>query len=128
MIFIQYRGTVTEDYARALHRINAPATIVMTLQNLKTELPSLKPKYEMSLRAGVVYQITCPCYGASYVGQSRWHLTARIREHIRQKGTIGKHLSEFEGAPATITLEDNCKILAASTRDSESYLLTLEEL
>ena len=29
---------------------------------------------------------------------------------------------------ATITLEGNCKILAASMRDSESYLLTLEAL
>ena len=41
---------------------------------------------------------------------------------------MGKHLSECEGAPATITLEGNCKILAASMRDSESYLLTLEAL
>ena len=100
----------------------------MTLRKLKTAMPSLKPKVEMSLRAGVVYQITCPCCGASYVGQSRRHLTARFREHVRPKGTMGKHLSECEGAPATITLEDNCKILAASTRDSESYLLTLEAL
>ena len=128
MIFIQYRGKVTEDYARALHRINAPATIVMTLRKLKTAMPSLKPKVEMSLRAGVVYQITCPCCGASYVGQSRRHLIARFREHVRPKGTMGKHLSECEGAPATITLEGNCKILAASMRDSESYLLTLEAL
>ena len=41
---------------------------------------------------------------------------------------MGKHLSKCEGAPATITLEDNCKILAASMRDSENYLLTLEAL
>ena len=46
----------------------------------------------------------------------------------RQKGTTGKHLNKCEGAPATIELEDNCKILAASVRDSESYLLTLEAL
>ena len=104
MIFIQYRGKVTEDYARVLHRIKALVTRVLTLRKLKTTMPSLKPKVEVSLRAGVVYQITCPCCRASYVQQSRRHRTARFREHIRQKGTIGKHLSECEGAPATITI------------------------
>ena len=129
MIFIQYRGKVTEDYARALHKINAPATIVMTLRKLKTALPSLKPCVDMSLRAGVVYQITCPCCGASYVGQSRRHLTVRFREHVRPKGTIGKHLQEcHQETPIVLTLEENCKVLAASMKEGESHLLTLEAL
>ena len=128
LIFIQYRGKVTEDYARALHRINAPATMVMTLRKLKTAMPSLKPKVEMALRAGVVYQITCSSCKASYVGQSRRHLTARFREHVRPKGTIAKHLMECPGAPATLTLEESCTILAASMKENESHLLTLEAL
>ena len=128
MIFIQYRGKVTEDYARALHKINAPATIVMTLRKLKTAMPSLKPRVDMSLRAGVVYQITCPCCGASYVGQSRRHLIVRFREHVRPKGTIGKHLRECQETPVVLTLEDNCKVLAASMKEGESHLLTLEAL
>ena len=32
-LIIQYRGKCTEDYARALHRYNAPCMIIMTLQN-----------------------------------------------------------------------------------------------
>ena len=31
-LFIQYRGKCTEDYARSLHRCDAPCTIIMTLR------------------------------------------------------------------------------------------------
>ena len=41
-VFVQYRGKVSEDYARSLHRIQAPCTLIMTLRKLKTVLPSLK--------------------------------------------------------------------------------------
>ena len=34
-LFIQYRGKCTEDYAHALHKINVPCTIIMTLRKLK---------------------------------------------------------------------------------------------
>ena len=43
MLLIQYRGKCTEAYARALHRIDAPCTVVMTLRKLKTVMPSIKP-------------------------------------------------------------------------------------
>ena len=42
MLFVQYRGKCTEDYAQSLHKINAPCRIVMTLRKLKTVLPSLR--------------------------------------------------------------------------------------
>ena len=51
---VQYRGKVTEDYARALHKAGAPCNIVMTLRKLKTVLPSLKPPTEKMLKSGVV--------------------------------------------------------------------------
>ena len=79
---IQYRGKCTEEYASALHRTNAPCTIVMTLRKLKTTLPSLKPPVEKMMRSGVVYKITCPRCEASYVGQTSRHHT-RFREHSR---------------------------------------------
>ena len=60
MLMIQYRGKCTEDYARALHKINAPCNVVMTLRKLKTVLPSLKPPVDKMLKSGVVYKITCP--------------------------------------------------------------------
>ena len=57
---VQYRGKCTEDYARALHKIQAPCVIVMTLRKLKSVLPSLKPAVEKMIQSGVVYQLQCP--------------------------------------------------------------------
>ena len=124
MIFIQYRGKVTEDYARSLHKINAPCTIVMTLRKMKTVLPSLKPRVDKALRSGVVYQLQCPCCNASYVGQMRRHLSSRFRGHVRPSCPVGKHIKECE---VTLSIDNDCKILAASSR-GEGYLLTLEAL
>ena len=42
MIFIQYRGKVTEDYCRALKKSEAPVNPIQTLRKLRTVLPSLK--------------------------------------------------------------------------------------
>ena len=42
-VFLQYRGKCSEDYARSLHRCQAPCNIIFTLRKLKTLLPSLKP-------------------------------------------------------------------------------------
>ena len=121
--FIQYRGKVTGDYARSLHKINAPVTIVMTLRKMKTVLPSLKPRVDKFLRSGVVYQIQCPCCGASYVGQSRRHLI--FREHVRPSSTVGKHAENCQ--VLSLSIDNDCKIMAASTR-GEGYILTLEAL
>ena len=51
MYFIQYRGKCTEEYARALHKVNAPCRIIMTLRKLKTVLPSLKPPVEKMIKS-----------------------------------------------------------------------------
>ena len=48
MLLIQYRGKCIESYTRALHRIDAPCTVVMTLRKLKTVMPSIKPPVEKS--------------------------------------------------------------------------------
>ena len=60
MIFVQYRGKCTEDYARALHKCHAPCKVVMTLQKLKITMLSLKPPVVKKLISGAVYQIQCP--------------------------------------------------------------------
>ena len=67
-LFMQYRGKCTEDNARALHKINAPCTIILTLRKLKTVLPSLKPPVEKMLKSGLVYRLMCPHCSACYVG------------------------------------------------------------
>jgi len=56
-LFAQYRGKCSDQYARALHNIQAPCRVIMTLRKLKTVLPSLKPPVEWSLRSDVIYQL-----------------------------------------------------------------------
>lgn len=63
-LFIRYRGKCTEQYAKALHNLQAPCRLIMTLWKLKTVLPPLKPPVEWSMRSDVIYQIMCPrCHG-----------------------------------------------------------------
>ena len=125
LIFIEYRGKITEDFARALRKANAPCQPVMTLRKLKTVLPSLKPAIEKRLRSHIVYQIDCPrCY-ACYVGKTNQHNEVRFGKHKTPSQPVGKHLRKC-GALKEVSVND-VKILAASTR-GDQYLLTLEAL
>ena len=122
---LQYRGKCSEDYARALHKCNAPCMIVMTLRKLKTALPSLKPPVEKFLKSRVVYKFTCSRCAACYVGKTSRHLQTRYKEHLRNSAPMRKHLNEC-GVNVNSTSED-MTILHQSTR-SENHLLTLEAL
>ena len=90
---MQYRGKCTEEYARPLHKLNAPCRIVMTLRKLKTVLPSLKPPVEKIMRSNVVYKITCPRCQSCYVGQTKRQLQRRFTEHL-QKGPVKIHTAK----------------------------------
>ena len=68
LVFVQYRGKVTEGFARALHRAEAPCNVVFTMRKLRTVLPSLKPTVDKELRGSVVYQLKCSRCNACYVG------------------------------------------------------------
>ena len=92
MLLVQYRGKCTEAYARALHRIEAPCTVVMTMRKLKTLMPSLKPPVEKALRSGLVYKLTCPGCQACYVGQTVRHLKTRFGEHLFPTAPVARHL------------------------------------
>ena len=120
-LFVQYRGKCTEDYAQALHRANAPCTVVMTLRKLKTMLPSLKPPVEKTLRSGVVYKLSCPRCQSCYVGQTIRHLRTRFSEHQTPSAAVAKHLSCCQ---TTLTCQET-EILA-STRRGQVFLMTLE--
>ena len=122
-LMIQYRGKCTEDYARALHKAEAPCTIVMTMRKLKTALPSLKPQVEKILKSGVVYKLTCPSCSACYVGETTRHIQARLKEHLQRAGPVKQHLNECN----TSLSENNVEILKQSAR-GERVLLTLEAL
>ena len=54
LLMINYRGKCSEDFARALHKINTPCNVVMTLRKLKTVLPSLKPAVDKMFKR-IVY-------------------------------------------------------------------------
>ena len=59
-LFVQHRGKCTEQYARALHNIQAPCMVIMTLRGLKTVFPALKLPVVLLMRCDVIYQIMCP--------------------------------------------------------------------
>ena len=122
-LIIQYRGKCTEDYVRALHKIEAPCTIIMTLRKLKTVLPSLKTPVENILRSGVVYKLKCPRCSACYVGQTSRHLQSRFREHLNNQGPMKSHLSQCH-----VTMKKEDVEILQSTYRGDAYLLTLEAL
>ena len=67
MIFLQFRGKVSENFEAGLKKLKAPCKVIFGMKKLKTVLPSLKPKVDVPLRSRVVYKITCPCCTACYV-------------------------------------------------------------
>ena len=110
LFFLQYRGKCSEDYARALHRIQA---IAMTLRKLRTVLLSLKPPIPKELRSGVFYQIQCPRCDACYDGQTDRHLQTRFKQHVQKKQQpVDIYLRQ---CGTSITYEDT-EILASTTR------------
>ena len=123
MIFVQYRGKCSEDYARALHKCEAPCKIVMTLRKLKTTMPSLKPQVDRELRSGTVYRIQCPSCQACYVGQTRRHILTRYKEYTRPSAPVRQH---FDTCGVSLSF-DHMEVLKYSSR-GEAHLLTMEAL
>ena len=58
LIFIEYRGKVTDNYCRELNKIEAPCQPVLTLHKLKTVVPTLKPAIDKKVRNHAVYRLT----------------------------------------------------------------------
>ena len=125
LVFLEYRGKVTDDYCRALRKINAPCQPVLTLRKLKTVLPSLKPAVDKPVRSHTVYQITCPRCNSCYIGATTRCLLVRFREHLKPSQPVGKHARNCNVLDQMMI--KNVKILASTTR-SEVYLFTLEAL
>ena len=122
-LFVQYRGKCSEHFARALHNIQAPCKIIMTLRKLKTVLPSLKPSVEWSFKSDVIYQITCPRCQVRYVGQTDRHIITRFKEHKNRSSPVANHFAECNESVET----DHIEILA-STIKSVTHLKVLEAL
>lgn len=122
MIFIQYRGKVTEKFKQSLNKLQAPCTVIETLRKLKTVLPSLKPAIDKELKSGIIYEICCSRCNSRYVGQSTRHLLTRIKEHSRASSPVGLH---FRACDSIVTMDD-VKILA--TAKFQKQLMILEAL
>ena len=123
LIFVQYRGKVTERFEHSLKQINAPCKVITTTKKLKNVLPSLKPGVEKAYKSGLVYKITCSRCSACYVGQTLRHLLTRISEHKNANKPVGKHFKECN---QSLTMND-VEVLATSIKSS-FHLLTLEAL
>ena len=123
MMFLQYRGKVTEIFERKLNRINAPCKIIMTGRKMKTVMPSLKAPVDKALRSGLVYKITCSRCQSCYVGQTTRHLLVRIREHKRSGTPVESHFRAW----GTMLTMDDVDIIGACNK-SVFKLMTLEAL
>ena len=49
------------------------------------------------LNGGVVYQIDCSGWGASYVGKTNRHFATRLSEHLKRTSPLGEHLLNCVG-------------------------------
>ena len=123
LIFLQYRGKVTENFERALKRLNAPCKVITTIKKIKTVLPSLKAPVEKAMKSGLVYKISCSRCQSCYVGQTTRHLLTRIKEHRRIGTPVGNH---FKACGSSLTMDDVDIIISSSK--SVYNLMTLEAL
>ena len=89
LVFIEYRGKVTDDYCRALRKTGAPCQPVLTLRKLKTVMPSLKPTIKKHVRSHIVYRIKCPRCKSCYIGATCRCLGVRFGEHKRPSQPVG---------------------------------------
>ena len=123
MIFLAYRGKVSEKFESLLRKIKAPVKVVFVLKKLKTLLPSLKPNVEKPYKSGVVYKIECPRCKACYGRQTSRHLIHRIKEH-RRSVPVANH---FTSCGNELNFDDNVSILCSYSK-SNHHLMILEAL
>ena len=126
MVFLQYRGKITEEYVRALHKLNAPCKPILTLRKLKTILPTLKVQVDKECRARIVYKVSCPRCKACYVGQTDRHYLIRFREHCQPSRPFGKHI-RLCGVSLAFDNKEHVSIIQ-STHRSIPFLEALEAL
>ena len=122
LLFINYRGKLSENFEKTLLKIKAPCKVVFTMYKLKSSLPSLKPSIDKSLKNGVVYKFLCPRCSSCYVGQTSRHLICRFKEH-RRNGPVMEH---WDTCGQELSIDD-VTILSTSAR-SNYHLMTLEAL
>ena len=117
MVFIQYRGGISDTFVRKLRDTGAPIKPILTLRKVKSVLPTLKQNIDKLMTSNIVYEFTCPNCKVSYVGMTSRHLCTRIKEH-QQNGenqtAIKEHTELCLGQSAS---PEHFKILEKIERD-----------
>ena len=122
---IQYRGSMTDQYVKALFDTNAPVMPVITLRKLRTFVSPLKVKVPDEIASRIVYKITCPRCKSCYVGQTDRHNRTRFGEHkTRTKEPVRKHFDVCVKRKAEFS---DVEILHRTSK-SVAFLETLEAL
>ena len=127
MIFIQYRGVITDRFVQRLKETGAPIKPILTLRKIKTVMPSLKQKVDKVVTSNLIYKFKCPNCQVSYVGMTTRHLCTRVNEHRNYKGeqaVIRSHTQECMGRDPTV---DDFTILKTVQGDT-LYLSVREAL
>ena len=74
---------------------------------------SNKDKLPPLSRSNLVYEVSCPGCGKSYIGMTKRCLSVRLKEHATQvnSGAIGKHFSDCERAQYLAKLQNQFCLL-----------------
>ena len=108
--------------AQSFRMLNAPCNIIMTMEKIKTAMPSLKPKIPRMLQSNVVYQIRCPGCIFSYVGQTTRQLQRRFKAHAGKKVPVKTYFEKCA------IIKDSGMITIIGKANTLPRLLTLEAL
>ena len=89
---------------------------------------SNKDKLPPLSRNNLVYQVSCPGCGKSYIGMTKRCLSVRLKEHATQvnNSPIGKHFSDCERAQHLANLQNQFSLLNASLFLLVTFLLLLK--
>ena len=124
---IQYRGFHTDQFVKYLKESGAPVQVVLTIQKLKSCLPSLKQRVPMMLRSNLVYKFTCPRCNACYVGKTCRHLASRVSEYrTKSSEPVFRHMTAC-GVDKSTT-EDNVEVLRVVGGNNSFHLSIMEAL
>lgn len=127
LVFIEYRGKVTDHFAQKLRETGAPIKPILTLRKVKSAMPSLKAKIERVIASNIIYEFQCPNSQVSYVGMTSRHFCTRINEHLQNgkaKSPILEHTETCLKSSPTI---ENFKTLYKTHGDIK-FLSVLEAL
>ena len=74
---------------------------------------SNKDKLPPLSRSNLVYEVSCPGCGKSYIGMTKRCLSVRLKEHATQinNSAIGKHFSDCEHAQYIANLQNQFSLL-----------------